>query len=185
VGRSPRTFVIDVASAPGEPAHLPLLFAVGPQREFERLPAFHGCIIFWSMKKYEDLRHGRHCVSAMHVHLVFVSKYRRCRLDGEAIEALRPIFARVSTDFGATLVELDGENNHVHLLVDYPPKVSVSSLLNSLKGVSSYVLRRQLPRIAKYYWKNVLWSPSYFAASCRGASLDGIQRYIEQHATPL
>jgi REP element-mobilizing transposase RayT len=38
------------------------------------------------------------------------------------------------------LVQMDGENNHVHLLVNYPPKVSVSSLVNSLKGVSSYVL---------------------------------------------
>jgi putative transposase len=83
------------------------------------------------------------------------------------------------------LVELDGENNHVHLLVDYPPKVSVLSLVNSLKGVSSYVLRRHLPRIAKYYWKNVLWSPSYFPASCGGASLDAIQRYIEQQAKPV
>ena len=88
-------------------------------------------------------------------------------------------------DEQANEVELDGESNHVHLLVDYPPKVSVSSLVNSLKGVSSYVLRRRLPRIAKYYWKKVLWSPSYFAASCGGASLDGIQRYIEQQATPL
>ncbi len=82
-------------------------------------------------------------------------------------------------------MQLDGEGNHVHLLVNYPPKVSVSSLVNSLKGVSSYVLRRQLPRIAKCYWKNVLWSPSYFAASCGGAPLDGIKRYIEQQATPL
>jgi len=121
----------------------------------------------------------------MHVHLVFVTKYRRCRLDGEAIERLRLIFSKVCTDFAAVLVQLDGERNHVHLLVNYPPKVSVSSLVNSLKGVSSYVLRRQLPGIAKCYWKNVLWSPSYFAASCGGAPLDVIKRYIAQQATPL
>src|SRR6266436_1991644 len=72
-----------------------------------------------------------------------------------------------------------GESNHVHLLVNYPPKVSVSSL------VKSYVLGRQLPRITKGYWNNVLWSPSYFAASCGGAPLDLIQRYLEQQATPL
>jgi putative transposase len=47
------------------------------------------------------------------------------------------------------------------------------------------VLRRQLPRIAKCYWKKVLWSPSYFAASCGGAPLEGIKRYLEQQATPL
>jgi len=56
-------------------------------------------------------------------------------------------------------VQMDGEGNPVHLLVNYPPKVSVSSLVNSLKGVSSYVLRPQLPRITKGYWNNVLGSP--------------------------
>ena len=61
----------------------------------------------------------------------------------------------------------------------------LSSLVNSLKGVSSYVLRRQLPRITKGYWNHVLWSPSCFAASCGGAPLDRIKRYIEQPATPL
>ncbi len=80
---------------------------------------------------------------------------------------------------------MDGEGNPVHLLVNYPPKVSVSSLVNSLKGVSSYVPRPQLPRITKGYWNNVLRSPSYFAPSCGGAPLDRIQRYIEQQATPL
>ena len=92
-----------------------------------------------------------------------------CIFDSETIERLRHIFSKVCTDFAAVLVQLDGESDHVHLVVNYPPKVSVSSLVNSLKGVSSYVLRRQLPRAGKYYWKNVLWSPSYFAASCGGA----------------
>jgi len=68
----------------------------------------------------------------------------------------------------------------VHLLIEYPPKISISSLVNSLKGVSSRLLRRQRPDIVKRYWKNVLWSPSYFAASCGGAPLDIIKQYIEQ-----
>jgi putative transposase len=177
--------VVDVTGTASRTAHLALLFAVRLQLELERLSTFHGGIIIWSMKKSNDLRHGRHCSFAMHVHLVFVTKYRRCILDGEAIEKLRHIFSKVCTDFAALLVQMDGESNHLHLLVNYPPKVSVSSLVNSLKGVSSYVLRRQLPRIAKCYWKNVLWSPSYFAASCGGAPLDVIKRYIEQQATPL
>ncbi len=121
----------------------------------------------------------------MHVHLVFMTKYRRCIFDGHAIEQLRHIFSKVCIDFEAQLVHLDGESNHVHLLVNYSPKASVSSLVNSLKGVSSYVLRRRLPRIAKCYWKNVLWSPSHFAASCGGAPLEVINRYIQEQATPL
>lgn len=137
------------------------------------------------MDKSKDLRHGRHCVFALHVHLVFVTKYRRCILDGQALATLRHIFSKVGMDFESQLIQMDGASNHVHLLVNYPPKVSVSSLVNSLKGVSSYVLRRQLPGIAKCYWKNVLWSPSYFAASCGGAPLDIIKRYMEQQAAPL
>jgi putative transposase len=85
----------------------------------------------------------------MHVHLVFVTKYRRGILDRPAIEKLRHIFSKVCTDFEAVLAQIDGASNHLHSLVNYPPKVSVSSPVNSLKGLSSYVLRRQLPRIAK------------------------------------
>jgi len=120
----------------------------------------------------------------MHVHLVFVSKYRRKVFDGDAIERLRPIFTKVCIDFEAQLIEMDGEDDHVHLLVEYPPKVSVSSLVNSLKGVSSRMLRKERPDIVKRYWKNVLWTPSYFAASCGGAPISIVRQYIEQQQTP-
>lgn len=78
-----------------------------------------------------------HCTFKMHVHLVFVAKYRRRVFDGDAINRLRTIFANTCADFEAQLIEMDGEDDHVHLLVEYPPKVAVSSLVNSLKGVPS------------------------------------------------
>lgn len=128
----------------------------------------------------QQYRTGRHCVFALHVHLVFVTKYRRRVLDGDAIEQLRPIFEKVCNDFEAELVEIDGEDDHVHLLVNYPPKVAVSSLVNSLKGVSSRMLRKARPDLRRRYYKGVLWSPSYFAASCGGAPISIIRQYIEQ-----
>lgn len=120
----------------------------------------------------------------MHVHLVFVAKYRRRVFDAAAIEALRAIFGEVCRDFAAELVEMDGEDEHVHLLIEYPPKVPVSSLVNSLKGVSSRLLRQRRPDMRKRYWKGVLWSPSYFAASCGGAPIAIVRQYIEQQKTP-
>lgn len=132
-----------------------------------------------------EIRHGRHCVFQLHVHLVFVTKYRRRIFDGDAIERLRAIFTKVCADFEAQLVGMDGEDNHVHLLVNYPPKHSVSSLVNSLKGVSSRLLRQDRPDLAQRYWKGVLWSPSYFAASCGGAPIAILKTYIEQQNTPL
>ena len=136
------------------------------------------------MSDYNDIRHGRHCVFQMHVHLVFVAKYRRRVFDAEAIATLRGIFAKVCTDFEAVLIEMDGETDHVHLLVEYPPKVAVSALVNSLKGVSSRLLRQERPDLQRRYWKGVLWSPSYFAASCGGAPISIVRQYIEQQQTP-
>jgi len=121
----------------------------------------------------------------MHVNLVFVAKYRRRVFDQDAIEKLRSYFASVCTDFDVELVEMDGENDHVHLLINYPPKLAVSNLVNSLKGVSSRLLRRDRPDIAaRYYYKGVLWTPSYFASSCGGVPISIIRQYIEQQQTP-
>jgi len=82
-------------------------------------------------------------------------------------------------------VEFDGEDDHVHLLVEYPPKVAVSKLVNSLKGVSSLLIRKKnYPSIKKKLWGGALWSPSYFAGSCGGAPIEIIRQYIEQQQTP-
>ena len=120
----------------------------------------------------------------MHVHLVFVTKYRRHVFTEASLANLRAIFTSVCEDFEAELIEMDGEDNHVHLLVNYQPKVPVSVLVNSLKGVSSRRLRQMRPELVRRYWKGVLWSPSYFAASCGGAPISIIRQYIEQQRTP-
>ena len=72
----------------------------------------------------------------------------------------------------------------MHLIVEFPPEVAVSSLVNSLKGVSSRLLRQQRPDIRKRSWKGVLWSPTYFASSCGGAPISVVRQYIEQQKTP-
>ncbi len=108
------------------------------------------------MSENQELRRGRHCVFKMHVHLVFVAKYRRKVFDSDAIDRLRTIFAKVCAEFEAQLIEMDGEDDHVHLLVAYPPKVAVSNLVNSLKGVSSRLLRKERPDIQKFYGRGAL-----------------------------
>jgi putative transposase len=121
----------------------------------------------------------------MHVHLVFVTRYRREVFTKEILDDLHGIFASVCADFEAELVEFDGEDDHVHLLVNYPPKVAVSALVNSLKGVSSRMIRKKnYPSIRKKLWGGALWSPSYFAGSCGGAPIEIIRQYIEQQQTP-
>jgi len=121
----------------------------------------------------------------MHVHLVFVTKYRCGVFTKEILDELRSIFSSVCIDFEADLVEFDGEDDHVHLLVNYPPKMTVSKLVNSLKGVSSHLIRKKdYPSIRKKLWGRALWSPSYFSGSCGGAPVAVIRQYIEQQKTP-
>ena len=71
-----------------------------------------------------------------------VTKYTRDGFTKEKLDDLRPIFASVCTDFESELIDLEEEDDHVHLPVNYPPKVVVSKLIGSLKGISSLMIRR-------------------------------------------
>ncbi len=121
----------------------------------------------------------------MHVHLVFVTKYRKNIFTKAVLDTTKQLFEKICNEFESELIEIDGERDHVHLLIYYPPKVAVAKLVNSLKGVSSRRLKQLHPEIKKHYWKNALWSPSYFSGSCGGASIDIIREYIEQQEKPL
>jgi putative transposase len=131
-----------------------------------------------------DIRHGRHCVFVLHVHLVFVTRYRAPVFNDEHLRHLGTVFGGVCADFGAELAELNGGTDHVHLLVNYPAKVCVSHLVNSLKGVSARVMRRDHPDLQRRFWHGHLWSPSYFAGSVGGAPLSVLSQYIEDQQRP-
>ena len=138
----------------------------------------------WPMNKSTHIRTGRHCVFNLHAHLVFVTKYRRKVFTHTMMTFMSQGCSDVCDSFEATLVECDGESDHVHLLIHYPPKVALSKVVNSLKGVSSRLLRTQFHSIEKHYWKSMLWSPSYFAGSCGGAPIETIRQYIEAQQSP-
>ena len=88
-------------------------------------------------------------------------------------------------DSGTGLTEVNGEPVHVHLLASFPPKVALSRLANSLKGVSSRRMRQGFPGLGRHYWRaNRLWSGSYFAGSAGGAPVSVLRQYIEQQNRP-
>jgi putative transposase len=128
------------------------------------------------MSNGSNIRHRKHYILKLHVHWVFVAKYRRRVFNAQAIDLLRDIFDNVCSDAHATLVQMDGEDDHVHLLVQYPPKVAVSSLVNSRKDVSSRLLRQQRPDIRKRTTK-----------ACSGRQLLRflLRRSSHQHRAPI
>ncbi|NBE79997.1 IS200/IS605 family transposase [Micromonospora rubida] len=137
------------------------------------------------MAEFEGIRTGRHCVFALHAHLVFVTKLRHRVFDDRHLARMEEIMRAVCADFETELIEFNGENNHVHLLVNFPPKVAPAKLVNSLKGVSSRRMRQEFPDLTHHYYQtNKLWSGSYFAGSAGGAPLKVVHDYIEQQNRP-
>jgi putative transposase len=126
-----------------------------------------------------EVRKGRHCVSNLHAHLVFVTKYRFNVIEPYMHDNLKMILKGVCREFEVKLIEFNGDGDHVHLLIEYPPKVALSKLVNSLKGVSSRKIKLHHPEIADRYFKGALWSASYFAGSCGGAPIEVVRKYIE------
>jgi putative transposase len=113
--------------------------------------------------------------------LVFVPKYRRAVITERVFTVLQLAWEQVCAGFECELRETGWESDHVHLLVAYPPKVALSRLVNSLKGVSARRVRAaNLREVRNKLWGERFWSPSYCAVSCGGAPLDIVKRYIEQ-----
>jgi putative transposase len=113
-------------------------------------------------------------------HLVFVPKYRRSVISERVFAVLRESWETVCRDFEGELREAGYEADHVHLLVAYPPKVALSALVNSLKGVSARRVKAAgFPEVQRKLWGPHFWSPSYCALSCGGAPLEIVKHYVQ------
>ena len=134
---------------------------------------------------YPNVRRGRSVMSNLHAHLVFTPKYRKAVFTSKLLTTCESAMRKVCDDFDVELTEFNGESDHVHLLIQYPPTVQLSSLVNSLKGVSSRIMRRDHPaEVKKVLWGDHLWSPSYFVGSCGGAPLSIVKDYITNQKRP-
>ncbi|MFG0773340.1 IS200/IS605 family transposase [Vibrio plantisponsor] len=132
----------------------------------------------------QDYLRKRHSVSKLVVHLVFTTKYRRKLFTGVMIEQLREAFESACVKLECELIEMDGKQDHVHLLISYPPKLSISVMVNNLKAVSSRMLRLQNTHLTRQSKSSALWSRSYFACTAGGATIETLKAYVESQSTP-
>ena len=127
-------------------------------------------------KKMVDYRRERNSVTDLRIHLVCVTKYRQAVLTLEGLNLIEESFHKVANSMDFKVLEFNGESDHIHALIEYPPKLSISQIVNALKGVSSRLYGKA--GLPKPYGKVALWSPSYFALSVGGASLEVLKAYI-------
>ena len=128
---------------------------------------------------------GRHVVYDLSAHVVLVTKYRRKAITDRVRNLLIATASEVCSRHGAELVEADGEYDHLHLLISYPPKVSLSNLVMAIKTNTSKRVREQgWDEVRRALWGEHFWSPSYFAASTGGAALDKVAEYVRSQREP-
>lgn len=127
-------------------------------------------------------RKERHSVSDLQIHLVCVTKYRRKVFTTDSLAVIETSFKAVARKMDFQVQKFNGEEDHIHCLIEYPPKLSVSQMVNAVKGVSSR--RYGQAGYSKPYGKEALWSPSYFVSSVGGAPLEVLKRYIRDQEKP-
>jgi putative transposase len=134
--------------------------------------------------KNDFVSSGR-AISDMKAHLVLTTKYRRKVLAGEMLTRLDEILYDLCQKWNCKLIEVNGEEDHIHLLFQYYPQIDLSKFVNNIKSVTSRRIRSEFAEhVNKMYWKDVLWNESYFIASCGGVTVTVLRQYIEQQNRP-
>ena len=121
-----------------------------------------------------------HCMYNLNYHLVLVTKYRNKCLTKTLLTELKLIFNNLAQKWDCSIIEFNGEPDHIHLLFSAHPSLDLSKLINNWKTVSSRMIRKKfLKHLTQYYWKPVLWTRAYCLLSTGGVSIEIIKKYIE------
>ena len=125
-----------------------------------------------------EYRHGAHTVFEIHVHLVWVTKYRKAVLRGEVGEWVRELLREICRQHEVTILKGHVAKDHVHLFVSLPPQVTISRLVQWLKGKSSRKLLDEYAHLRKAFWGRHVWARGYFCCSSGNVTDEVIKEYI-------
>lgn len=126
----------------------------------------------------KDYRRGAHTVFEIHLHLVWTTKYRRPVLTGEVALRVRDMIREICGQHEVTILKGHVAKEHLHLFVSIPPQVTISRLIQWLKGKTAYKLLGEFPHLQKQFWGRHLWARGYFCCSSGNVTDEVIAEYI-------
>ena len=131
--------------------------------------------------------HGRSYVYDLHYHLVWVTKYRNMAFNEQIQQALKDKIKGIAKDRDYTIETIEVMPNHVHILISAKPKVAVTVMVKTLKGITGKWLFNTYPdEMNKYFWHGHIWSHSYYVGSVGNTTEAVIKHYIDtQHERPF
>jgi putative transposase len=129
-------------------------------------------------------RYGSHTVSRLTAHLVWITKYRYEVLKGDVQLRCRELIIQVCDAEDVRILKGVVSKDHVHMLIEYPPKTSLSDLVKRLKGRTSRILQQEFPQLRKQYWGRHFWAIGYGAWSTGNITEEVVKKYLEHHRHP-
>ena len=131
-----------------------------------------------------EQRYSSHTVSRLTAHLVWITKYRYEVLKGDIQTRCRELIIQICDAEDVRILKGVVSKDHVHMLIEYPPKTLVSELVKRLKGRTSRRLQEEFPQLRKQYWGRHFWAIGYGAWSTGNVSETVVQEYLEHHRHP-
>lgn len=126
-------------------------------------------------------RRGSHTVTWMTVHIVWVTKYRYKVLKGDVQKRCRDLIRQICESEDVQILKGVISKDHVHIHIEYPPRVKISDLVKKLKGRSSRRIQEEYPVLKKRYWGRHFWAIGYGAWSTGNITDEMVQEYLEHH----
>ena len=126
-------------------------------------------------------RHNNHSVTRLTVHIVWVTKYRYKVLTGDIQKRAREIITQVCDSEDVKILSGVVSQDHIHLHIEYPPKLSISNFIKSTKGRSSRLIQKEFPVLSKRYWGDHFWAIGYGAWSTGNITDKMVEEYIQHH----
>ncbi|MGG3938816.1 IS200/IS605 family transposase [Anoxybacillus kestanbolensis] len=124
------------------------------------------------------IHYGRGYVYSIQYHIVWCVKYRRKILTDKIEQRLVEILQKIAAENGFVIQEINGDLDHIHLLIECSPQHYIPDIIKALKGVSARMLFKQYPELKKQLWGGHLWNPSYFVATVSENTEEQIRNYI-------
>ena len=125
------------------------------------------------------MRKSSHSVTDLRYHIILVTKKRKKLLTGAVEATVKSECERMIRHFEGTVIEMEAEADHIHLLIELPPKYGIAQVVNSLKGVTARIARRDhLEEISQSLSGTAFWSPSYYATTAGGVTIETVKQYV-------
>jgi len=127
------------------------------------------------------VKSNRNIVYSCKYHVVWCPKYRRKVLVDNVGRRLKEIIIEQAQKQSAGIIEMEIMPDHIHMLVEVEPQYGIHRFIKNVKGVSSYILRKEFKHLTTKL--PTLWTNSYFVSTVGGAPLAVIKQYIESQKT--